>query len=377
VPKKDEMGMDYLPVYQEQVSASSQLQLSPEKIQKLGVTTATVTKRALIRRIRALGTIQIDERRVQVVAPKVEGWIQQLYVNATGQAVKKGQALLEIYSPDFLAAQQDYLIARKGQEAMQKASPQARENAAQLLANTLQRLRYWDIDPLTLKLLKQRDQALPTLPLLAPMTGVVIEKPAQQGMRFMPGELLFRIADLNQVWLLADVFEQDLSFLSLGQAVQVYISAFPERLFAGKVSFIYPNLSQETRTVKVRIELPNQNGLLKPGLYASVTLATEAKKSATLAAPESAIIDTGARQIALLKRSEGRFEARTVKLGALAEGYYEILKGLSEGDQVVTHANFLIDAESKLKSALENFSSLADEPAQTPAGSANAEQGVH
>jgi Cu(I)/Ag(I) efflux system membrane fusion protein len=188
---------------------------------------------------------------------------------------------------------------------------------------------------------------------------------------------LFRIADLNQVWLLADVFEQDLSFLSLGQAVQVDISAFPERLFAGKVSFIYPNLSQETRTVKVRIELPNQNGLLKPGLYASVTLATEAKKSATLAAPESAIIDTGARQIALLKRSEGRFEARTVKLGALAEGYYEILKGLSEGDQVVTHANFLIDAESKLKSALENFSSLADEPAQTPAGSANAEQGVH
>jgi Cu(I)/Ag(I) efflux system membrane fusion protein len=183
----------------------------------------------------------------------------------------------------------------------------------------------------------------------------VLEKPAQEGMRFMPGELLFRIADLSHVWLQAEVFEQDIGTVRLGQTVQVDVNAYPERFFTGKVSFIYPSLAMETRTVKVRIELANDQDLLKPGLFGGVTLATQEQKEAKLAIPDSAVIDSGTRQIVLLQRNEGRFEPRTVKLGRRVDGYYQILEGLNEGDEVVIHANFLIDAESNLKSALDGF----------------------
>ena len=272
VPKKDEMGMDYLPVYEGELATPGQIQISPEKIQQLGVKTATVAKRALNRSIRALGSIQIDERRVHAVAPKFEGWIQRLYVNTTGQAVKRGQPLLEVYSPELVTAQQEYLIARQGQQALQQGSAQALGTARHLAENALQRLHYWDIAPAQLQRLQSLEKPLDTLPLLSPVNGVVLEKPAQEGMRFMPGELLFRIADLSTVWLLAEVFEQDIGGVRLGQVVQVHINAYPDRQFSGKVGFIYPTLATETRTVKVRVELPNGEGLLKPGLYGSVTL---------------------------------------------------------------------------------------------------------
>jgi membrane fusion protein, copper/silver efflux system len=355
VPKKDEMGMDYLPVYEGELAGSGQIQISPEKIQKLGVTTATVVKRALIRSIRALGSIQIDERRVHAVAPKFEGWIQRLHVNATGQAVKRGQPLLEVYSPELVTAQQEYLIARQGQQALQQGSAQALGTAEHLTENALQRLHYWDIGPAQLQRLQTLEKPLDTLPLLSPVNGVVLEKPAVEGMRFMPGELLFRIADLSTVWLLADVFEQDIAGVHLGQVVQVRINAYPDRLFNGKVGFIYPTLATETRTVKVRVELPNGEGLLKPGLYGSVTLATQEERDARLAVPDSAVIDSGTRQIVLLKRGDGQFEPRAVKLGLQADGYRQVLEGLEAGDEVVTRANFLIDAESNLKSALDGF----------------------
>jgi Cu(I)/Ag(I) efflux system membrane fusion protein len=365
MPKKDEMGMDYLPVYEGELAASGQIQISPEKIQKLGVTTATVAKRALVRSIRALGSIQIDERRVHAVTPKFEGWIQRLHVNATGQAIKRGQPLLEIYSPELVTAQQEYLIARQGQQALQQGSAQARDTAARLVENALQRLHYWDITPAQLQRLQSLEKPLDTLPLLAPVNGVVLEKPAVEGMRFMPGELLFRIADLSTVWLLADVFEQDIGGVRPGQAVQVHINAYPERLFSGKVGFIYPTLATETRTVKVRVELPNGEGLLKPGLYGSVTLASQEEKDARLAVPDSAVIDSGTRKIVLLQRNEGRFEPRVVKLGRQTDGYYEVLEGLEAGDEVVTRANFLIDAESNLKSALGSFGNNGADAGQT------------
>jgi Cu(I)/Ag(I) efflux system membrane fusion protein len=354
VPKKDEMGMDYLPVYENELADAGQIQLGPEKIQKLGVTTETVAKRALTRSIRALGSIQVNERRIHAMTPKFAGWISRLYVNATGQAVKRGQPLLEIYSPELVTAQQEYLIARQGQQALRQGSAQARGTSEHLAENALQRLRYWDIAPAQLRRLQTLEKPLDTLPLLAPVNGVVLDKPAVEGMRFMPGELLFRIADLRTVWLLAEVFEQDIAAVRLEQIVQVYINAYPERLFSGKVSFIYPTLATETRTVKVRIELPNTEGLLKPGLYGSVMLAMQADKDA-LAVPDSAVIDSGARQIVLLQRGAGQFEPRTVKLGRQTDGYREVLEGLEAGDQVVTRANFLIDAESNLKSALDGF----------------------
>lgn len=367
VPKKDEMGMDYLPVYESELANSGQIQISPEKIQKLGVSTETVVKRALIRSIRALGSIQVDERRVHAVTPKFEGWIQRLYVNATGLAVKRGQPLLEVYSPELMTAQQEYLIARKGQQALQQGSAQARGTAEHLTDNALQRLHYWDIAPAQLQRLQIQEKPLDTLPLLSPVNGVVLEKPAQEGIRFMPGELLFRIADLSTVWLLAEVFEQDIGAIRLGQVMQVHINAYPERLFSGKVGFIYPTLATETRTVKVRVELPNGEGLLKPGLYGNVTLATQEEKDARLAVPDSAVIDSGTRKIVLLQRNEGRFEPRVVKLGRQTDGYYEVLEGLDAGDEVVTRANFLIDAESNLKSALDGFDShSADAGQATP-----------
>ncbi|NOU21335.1 MAG: efflux RND transporter periplasmic adaptor subunit, partial [Methyloglobulus sp.] len=362
VPKKDEMGMDYLPVYEGELKDTGQIQINPAKIQKLGVKTAFVAKRTLTRSIRALGSIQVDERRIHAVTPKFEGWIQHLYVNATGQAVKRGQSLLEIYSPELMTAQQEYLIARQGQQALQQGSIQARGTAEHLVENALQRLRYWDIAPAQLKRLQNQEKTLDTLPLLAPVNGVVLEKPAQEGMRFMPGELLFRIADLSSVWLIVEVFEQDIGSVRAGQTVQVLINAYPDKLFRGKVGFIYPTLVTDTRTVKVRIELPNGEGLLKPGLYGSVTLAALGNNNPRLAVPDSAIIDSGTRQIVLLKRGDGQFEPRVVKLGLQADGYREVMEGLKAGDEVVTRANFLIDAESNLKSALDSFKNPADVP---------------
>lgn len=362
VPKKDEMGMDYLPVYEGEQANPQQIQISPEKIQKLGIKTATVAKRTLTRSIHALGGIQVDERRIHAVTPKFEGWIQRLYVNATGQAVKRGQPLLEIYSPELMTAQQEYLIARQGQQALQQSSIQARGMAERLAENSLRRLHYWDIAPVQLKRLQNQEKTLDTLPLLSPVSGVVMEKPAIEGMRFMPGELLFRIADLSSVWLIVEVFEQNSGEVHPGQAIQAHINAYPDKLFSGKVGFIYPTLATETRTVKVRIELPNSEGLLKPGLYGSVTLRAQENNKPRLAIPDSAVIDSGVRQVVLLQRNEGQFEPRTVKLGLQADGYREVIEGLEAGDEVVTRANFLIDAESNLKSALDSFKSPADEP---------------
>jgi len=252
-------------------------------------------------------------------------------------------------------AQQEYLIARQGQQALQQGSAQARSMAEQLSASALQRLYYWDIAPAQLQQLQVQEKLCDTLSLLSPVNGVVIDKPAQEGMRFMPGELLFRIADLSAVWLIAEVFEQDINEIRLNQSVQLSINAYPNKVFSGKVGFIYPTLTTETRTIKVRIELPNNDGLLKPGLYGSVTLLARKDKLNRLAVSDSAVIDSGTRQVVLVKKAEGRFEPRVVKLGHQSDGYWEVLEGLDEGDKVVTRANFLIDAESNLKSALDSF----------------------
>jgi len=266
----------------------------------------------------------------------------------------------------LVTAQQEYLIARQGQQALQQASAQALGTTRHLAENALHRLHYWDIAPAQLQRLQQLEKPLDTLPLLSSVNGVVLEKPAQEGMRFMPGEMLFRIADLTTVWLVVEVFEQDIGGVRLGQAVQVHINAYPDRQFSGKAGFIYPTLATETRTVKVRVELPNGEGLLKPGLFGSVTLTEIDGKDARLAVPDSAVIDSGTRQIVLLSRGNGHFEPRAVKLGLQTDGYRQVLEGLEAGDEVVTRANFLIDAESNLKSALDGFSNNDTDVGQTP-----------
>lgn len=354
-PKKDSMGMDYVPVYESDEISSNQVALSAEKIQKLGVKSETVTLRELKRSIRAVGTLQVNEQRLYTVAPRFEGWIEQLHVNATGQRVARGQALMEVYSPELASAQAEYTAA-------------AQSGMRQLAESSLARLRNWGIDEAQTGELGLTAQPRRTLTLRAPASGIVLEKTAVQGMRFMPGEALYKIADLSTVWLVAEVFEQELSLIKTGQAAMVKVNAYPGREFRAKVAYIYPTLNSQTRTIPVRLEIDNAAGLLKPGMYAEVQLATGGKAQ-SLAVPVSAVIDSGTRQVALVEVADGRFEPREVKLGMRSDDYVEVLSGLVEGEKVVTSANFLIDAESNLKAALAGFGKRSSELLVSGSGS--------
>jgi Cu(I)/Ag(I) efflux system membrane fusion protein len=357
VPKKDSMGMDYLPVYEgeEPASGAPIVKISPDKVQKLGVRVEAAAPRELIRTVRAVATVQADERRLYTVAPKFEGWIQKLYVNTTGQPVRKGEALMDVYSPDLITAQQEYLIAWKGVQAVKGGSAELEASMQQLMDSALARLHNWDISDRELERLQEEGKARQYLTLRSPVNGVVLEKPSIQGMRFMAGEVVYQIADLSNVWMLAELFEQDLGMVHRGQLTKVKFDAYPDRTFTGKVTFIYPTVTPETRTAKVRIELPNRQALLKPAMYGRVEFAASHSKAKALTVPDSAVLDTGTRQLVLVQRGQGEFEPRQVKLGMRADGYIEVLEGVKAGEQVVVSANFLIDAESNLKGALGGF----------------------
>jgi Cu(I)/Ag(I) efflux system membrane fusion protein len=365
-PKKDSMGMDYIPVYEGEEPQGPGVKISVDRVQKLGVRTEAAATRVVSRSVRALGTIQVDERAQRTVSPRFEGWIQRLYVNATGEYVRRGQPLMEIYSPDLVAAQQEYLVATRGMAALKDASPEVQANMRSLAEASLQRLRNWDIAEEELAQLRSEGKPRNALTLRAPASGVVLEKPSVQGMRFMPGEVLYRIADLSSVWLLADVFEQDLGLVRVGQAAKVRLNAYPEKVLEGKVAFIYPSVTAETRTAKVRIELRNPGQLLKPAMYASVELSAGGGQEKRLAVPDSAVLDSGTRQIVLVRRGEGLFEPREVKLGTRGDGYVEVLEGVKEGEAVVVSANFLIDAESNLKAAIAGFGQQGQGGAPAP-----------
>jgi Cu(I)/Ag(I) efflux system membrane fusion protein len=356
VPKKDSMGMDYIPVYAgEEAADEAGVKISTAKVQKLGVRTEAASLRALSRPIRAAGRVEVDERRVYAVAPKFEGWIERLHVNATGQPVAKGQPLFEVYSPELVSAQREYQVAVQGVARLADAGPESQASIRQVADAALVRLRNWDISAEQIEQLRtggQGDGAVRrTLTLRAPAAGVVIEKKALAGMRFMPGETLYQIADVSSVWVLADVFERDIGSVSVGQAVQVSIDAFPGRSFAGKVSYLYPTMNPQTRTVPVRIELPNPRGELRPAMYANVEIKVDAGR-AVLAVPNTAVIEGGAKQRILVQAEAGRFEPREVRLGMRGEDYVEVKEGIRDGELVVVAANFLIDSESNLKAAL-------------------------
>jgi Cu(I)/Ag(I) efflux system membrane fusion protein len=355
-PKKDPMGMDYIPVYEgdDEPSAGREIRISVDKVQKLGVRTEPAALRPLDKVVRAAGRIEVDERRVFTVAPKFEGWVERLYVNATGQAVAKGQPLFDAYSPELVSAQREYAIAAEGVKALGSAGDDAQAGMRRLAESSLARLRNWDVSEEQVKALAQSGETHRTLAFRSPVAGIVMEKKAMQGMRFMPGEALYQIADLSSVWVIADVFEQDLAEVRLGDKARVTIGAYPERAFDGRVAYIYPTLKAETRTVPVRLELANPGFLLKPGMFAQLELAGAAQPR-RLTVPLSAVIDSGTRRIALVRLGEGRFEPREVKLGRRSDNYVEILDGLRDGENVVVAANFLIDAESNLKAAIGGF----------------------
>ena len=375
VPKKDPMGMDYIPVYEEGEEpgaspGSGQVRISVEKVQKLGVKTELAAIRMLDKTVRAVGSVEVDERHIHNIAPKFEGWIEKLHVKTTGEPVKKGQALFDVYSPELVSAQREYAIAVQGVAALKDADDDTKRSMQQLAEASLLRLRNWDISEQQVKELARSEAARRSLTFHAfhtPVNGIVLEKKALEGMRFMPGEVLYQIADLSSVWVVADVFEQDIGLVQVGSKAQIKLNAYPDKPFEGVVSLVYPTLNAATRTVPVRIEIANPKGLLKPAMFANVEILVAG--SEVLTVPVSAVIDSGTRQIVLVQLAPGRFDPRVVRLGSRGENYAEVLEGIAEGEQVVISANFLIDAESNLKAALGG---LGEHVAQ--GGSAPAEQ---
>jgi len=378
VPKKDSMGMDYVPVYEggdepggAALANSGQVRISIEKVQKLGVKTEQAALRMLDKTVRAVGKVEVDERHIHNIAPKFDGWIEKLHVRTTGEPVKKGQALFDVYSPELVSAQREYAIAMQGVAALKDAGDDTRQSMQRLAEASLQRLKNWDISEQQVKDLVSSGTTKRSMTFHAfhtPVNGIVLEKKALEGMRFMPGEVLYQIADLSSVWVIADVFEQNIELVRAGSKAQIKLDAYPDRLFTGVVSLVYPTLTAATRTVPVRIEVSNPKGLLKPAMFANVEIPVGSKDE-VLTVPVSAVIDSGTRQVVLVQLAPGRFDPRVVKIGSRSENYVEVLEGIAEGEQVVISANFLIDAESNLKAAL---SGLGEHVAH--GGSAPAEQ---
>lgn len=346
VPKKDSMSMDYLPVYADdeaQGDPPGTVRISPGRLQTLGVRTEVAEMRpAAARAVRATGILQFDERHLATVTTKVAGWIEHLAVAATGDPVRRGQVLAEIYSPDMVASEEEYLVAARMGGVMSAAS--------------VQRLRALDIPEEEIARLRRTGRSARRVAVTAPADGIVIDKPVQLGMRVDAGQALYKTADLSDVWLIAQVQEQDLGAIQPGERARATFVAFPGKAFEGKVDFIYPTLSAETRAARVRIVLPNSDGALRAAMYANVQIDVSAGGEPVLSVPNSAVLDSGTRQVVLVARGEGRFEPRPVHLGVHGDDWVQVLDGIKPGDRVVVGANFLIDAESNLRAALQGFS---------------------
>jgi len=331
------------------------VQISLERQQLIGVRFGTVEKRALQKVIRTVGRIDYDEKRIGIVSPKISGWIEELYVDFTGRFVRRGEALLTIYSPELLSSQEDYLLAIKAKREWSKSPFAEVAESGNLLAESARRrLKLWDISDAQIKALEETREPKKTLTLFSPYKGYVIEKMVNKGQFVDAGMALFKIVDLSVVWLIADIYEYELPLIRLGQTAALRLTHLPGDTFAGKVVYIYPSLDPRTRTARVRMELANPGGRLKPEMFADVELRTDLGDR--LAVPQSAVIDTGLRQIVIIDKGRGLFEPREVALGMKVDEYVEVLKGLTAGERIVTSANFLIDSESKLKEAVEGMS---------------------
>jgi Cu(I)/Ag(I) efflux system membrane fusion protein len=318
--------------------------------QLIGVRSAPVTYASLGQEIRAVGTVGYDERGLTQVTVKTSGWVREVFVDSIGRPVQKGDPLFTLYSPDLLATQDEYLLAVKMQGQL-ASSPLAevKANAASLVASSRERLHLWDVTDLQITKLERRGKAEPVLTVYAPSSGIVLKREALPGKYVEPGTTLYEVADLSTVWVSADIYESEVAAVTLNQPASVTFAAYPEETFRGNVSYIYPSLNTETRTVRVRVELPNPGLKLKPGMYGNVIVQTDALH--TLVVPKEAVLETGLRQLVFMDRGQGRYEPASVKLGRRSQDSVEVLEGLKEGDHIVTSANFLLDAESKLASA--------------------------
>lgn len=349
-PKKDGMGMDYIAVYEGEDDDGASVKVSLDKIQRTGVRSEAAKLRQLVRPIRAPAVAKIDERTIRDVVLRADGYIEKLYVAETGKHVKSGDPLFRVYSPEMVRAQVDYRVAKES------SATGPRADAQKALEGATQRLENLEIPESVVRAL-QKGQPTPTMKIdwPSPVSGVVLEKKAIEGQKVSSGDLLFRLGDLGRIWVIADVNEQDLGQVKIGDPATITFRAFPGEKFEGKVTFILHEVEAQTRTGKARIEVANPDYLIRHDMYADVTLDVGRSDSERLAVPTSAVLDTGTRQAVLIDKGDGRFEPRQVKLGLRGDGFVEIREGLVPGEMVVTAANFLIDAESNLKAALKAF----------------------
>ena len=328
-----------------------------ERLQTIGVKYQQVARRPVEKIIRTVGRVTVDERRLAKVTIKFHGWIEELFVSALGDLVKKGQQLFTIYSPDLVASQEEYLLAVRGQKQLGGSEfPEVAQGSKDLLEAAKRRFHLWDIAEDHIRELERTGKVMKTLPIHSPISGTVIKKEALAGAHVDPGEELYTIADLSHVWILADIYEYELPFVKIGQQAAVTLSYDPGTVLTGRVGFIYPTLDAKTRTAKVRFELDNRDETLKPDMYANVEL--RANLGTRLVIPQEAIIESGQKQIVFLHHGEGRLEPRMIKTGVKTGDWSEVLEGLKEGEHVVTSANFLIDSESRLKSVVEGMGGM-------------------
>lgn len=328
-----------------------------ERLQMIGVKYQPVARRPLEKLIRTVGRVAVDERKLAKVTIKFHGWIEELFVSALGDHVKRGQQLFTIYSPDLVASQEEYLLALQGQKQLGASEfPEVARGSRDLLEATKRRFQLWDITEDHLRELAQTGKVMKALPIHSPITGTVIKKEALAGAHVDPGQELYTIADLSHIWILADIYEYELSFVKIGQQAAVTLSYDPGTVLKGQVGFIYPTLDPKTRTAKVRFELDNRDETLKPDMYANVEL--RVNLGTRLAIPQEAIIESGQKQVVFLHHGGGKLEPRLIKTGVKTGEWSEVLDGLNEGEHIVTSANFLIDSESRLKSVVEGMGGM-------------------
>lgn len=361
VIKADDMDMKSLTLESIQKEGKMQeiaagtVQISPERQQLIGVKFGMVEMKSLEKLIRTVGRIDYDEKRIFTISPKIGGWIEDLYIDFTGKFVHRGEPLLTLYSPELVSTQEEYLIALQAKKDLAKSPfPEVAGSGDALAESARRRLKLWDISDDQIKALEESGQSKKTLTLFSPFSGFVLEKSAYRGMNVMPGMTLYKLADLSVVWLYADIYEYEIPLIRLGQQASIQLSFLPGETFTGKAVYIYPSLNPETRTAKVRFEIPNSHQKLKPEMYANVEMKVRLGKK--LAVPESAVIDTGLRQMVIVDKGSGYFEPKEIKVGIKVEDYYEVIEGLKSGERVVTSANFLIDSESKFKEAVGGMS---------------------
>ncbi|HEY6938125.1 MAG TPA: efflux RND transporter periplasmic adaptor subunit [Terriglobales bacterium] len=352
-------GMQLAPKYADRRMTSEQMatgtvMISPDKQQLMGVRTTTVQRESLVRSIRTTGQVAADETRIAHIHVKVSGWIDKVYVDFVGQLVRKGQPLFTVYSPDLVATQEEYLIARRGENSL-NSSPfaEVRQSANSLLRAARDRLKLWDISDAQIEKLERTGEVSRTMTFYSPVTGYVTDRKAFPQTSVTPDMELYTVSNLSTVWVMADVYEYELPYLRVGQRAELHLSYYPEKTWAGRVSYIYPMLDPQTRTAKVRIDLPNPGFQLKPQMFADVQLQVDYGRQ--IVVPQEAVLDSGERQTVFVAAGDGHFEPRLIKAGAQMEGKVIVLSGLGPGETIVSSGNFLIDSESQLKNVMEGM----------------------